>query len=194
MDLWVATTNSGKLTEIKNFFIGSSVSIRSISELGYYTPPKETGKTFEENARLKAKALKAVKPEDWVLAEDSGLEVEGLNNMPGIFSARYAGDNAGDKENMAKLLKMMSLRSATNRKARFRCCLIVFTPSGEEKVFNGSLEGEIARTIKGVGGFGYDPLFIPMGFEKTLAELSPGEKNSISHRAQALKAMKALIL
>lgn len=194
MEIWVATTNSGKLTEIKNFFIGTSVEIHSCSELNYYTPPKETGKTFEENAKIKAKALKAVKPNNWVLAEDSGLEVDGLNKMPGVHSARYAGDNAGDKENVAKLLKMMSLRSASNRRAQFQCCLIVIDPNGNETIFNGILKGEISRTERGSKGFGYDPIFIPEGHDKTLAEMNPGDKNTISHRAQALRAFKQKFL
>jgi XTP/dITP diphosphohydrolase len=194
MDLWVATTNAGKLAEIKNFFIGTQVHVRSVNELNYYTSPKETGKTFEENARIKARALRAVKNQDWVIGEDSGLEVEGLNNMPGVYSARYAGENARDNENTAKLLKMMSLRSATHRKAQFRCCMIVFDPSGNEIIINGLLKGEISKAQRGTLGFGYDPIFIPEGHTKTLAEMQPGEKNLISHRAQALKEFKQRFL
>lgn len=194
MEIWVATTNNGKLSEIKNFFMGTNVEIHSIDELPVYTSPAETGSTFEENARIKAKALRAVKNDVWVLAEDSGLEVDGLNNMPGVHSARYAGDNASDHVNTAKLLKMMSLRSATNRKAQFRCCMIVMSPEGNETIFNGILKGEISRSQKGTGGFGYDPVFIPEGFEKTLSELQPGEKNQVSHRADALRQFKQQFL
>ena len=190
MDLWVATTNAGKLNEIKNFFMGSSIEVHSIKELAVYAPPKETGQSFIENARIKAKALKAVKPDCWVLAEDSGLEVEGLNNMPGIHSSRYAGENASDGENIAKLLKMMSLRSATHRVAQFRCSMIVIDPNGNECQYAGLLKGKISRTVRGQNGFGYDPIFIPGGSEKTLAEMSPSEKNQISHRIQALREFR----
>ena len=194
MEIWVATSNAGKLSEIKNFFMGTSVEIHSISELPVYTTPKETGESFEENARIKAKALKAVKSDVWVLAEDSGLEVEGLNNMPGIHSARYAGENARDAENTAKLLKMMSLRSATKREAQFRCTMIVIDPEGKESLFDGTMKGTISRAAKGTNGFGYDPVFIPEGHEKTLAELPPAEKNKISHRVQALRQFKQQFL
>ncbi|MCB9025550.1 MAG: RdgB/HAM1 family non-canonical purine NTP pyrophosphatase [Bdellovibrionaceae bacterium] len=190
MELWVATSNAGKLNEIRNFFMGTSVNVHSISELPVYTSPKESGKSFDENARIKAKALRAVKNNVWVLAEDSGLEVEGLNNMPGIHSARYAGENASDAENIAKLLKMMSLRSATHRAAQFRCSMMVIDPDGNESLFYGTLKGNISRVLRGNNGFGYDPIFIPEGCEKTLAEMSPAEKNKISHRIQALREFK----
>ncbi len=194
MELWVGTTNSGKLSEIKNFFIGTNVNVHSISELPVYSPPPETGQSFEDNARIKAKSLKAVKSDVWVMAEDSGLEVEGLNNLPGIHSARYAGETATDHQNTAKLLKMIGFKTANNRAAQFRCCMVVYSPDGDETVFNGILKGSISKGQKGTHGFGYDPVFIPEGSEKTLAELQPGEKNSFSHRAQALKQFKQQLL
>lgn len=194
MELWVATANTGKLNEIRNFFMGSSVNVHSISELPVYTSPKETGKSFDDNARIKAKALRAVMDKAWILAEDSGLEVEGLNNMPGIHSARYAGENASDAENMAKLLKMMSLRSATMRAAQFKCSMIIIDLDGNENIFHGTLKGTISKGLRGSQGFGYDPIFIPEGYDKTLGEMSPLEKNKISHRIQALREFKQKLI
>ncbi|RYF49504.1 MAG: non-canonical purine NTP pyrophosphatase, partial [Cytophagaceae bacterium] len=140
------------------------------------------------NAQIKARTLKAVKPGVWILGEDAGLEVEGLNNLPGIHSARYAGPKAQDSENIAKMLKMMTIRPMPNRNARFVCSTVVFTPTGEEWHFDGSMQGKIASKPVGQLGFGYDPIFIPDGQTQTMAELGPGFKNQNSHRAKALKA------
>ena len=115
-ELWVSTTNQGKLNEFRNL-LGAAVDIHSVSELKFYAAPPETGQSFEDNARIKAKTLKALKPGVWVVADDSGLEAAGLNGLPGIHSARYAGDKASDGENIAKLLKMIQIRSAGNRAA-----------------------------------------------------------------------------
>lgn len=187
MELWIATTNKGKLNEFANLLAGKNIEVHSINELSVYSPPKETGNSFAENARIKAKSLMSVKPGCWVVADDSGLEVEGLNNMPGIHSARYAGEKCSDAENTAKLLKMISFRSANHRKAHFKCVLSAFSPEGKEYTFDGLLEGEIARGTKGSNGFGYDNVFIPQGEDRTLAEMSPAEKNKISHRSIAIK-------
>lgn len=193
MEIWLATTNKGKLTEFRGLINKPDVKISSIADLPSYTPPPETGKTFEENARIKAKSLKAVKSNCWVLGEDSGLEVDGLNKMPGIHSARYAGPKASDRENIAKLLKMMSIRSATHRKARFVCSLIAYSPEGKEYLFEGHLEGEISRTPTGNEGFGYDCVFIPEGQTKTLGELGLIYKNKVSHRAHAIRKMAEIL-
>lgn len=187
MELWLASGNRGKLIEFKTLLPQAHIHVQS--ELPVYSPPPETGKTFEENARLKARSLKAVKTGVWVVGEDSGLEVEGLNNMPGIHSARYAGPKASDAENVAKLLKMMSLRSAQNRKAQFQCWMVVYSPSGEEFVLQGTLKGSLSEKARGTEGFGYDPVFIPEGETKTLAELGLTKKNQISHRAIALRKL-----
>lgn len=192
MEIWIATTNQGKLKEIKAL-VPSHFEIKSLQDMRAYTPPEETGKTFEENARIKAKSLKAVKPNVWIMAEDSGLEVKGLNNMPGVFSARYAGDNARDVENCAKVLKMLSIRSPLQREAQFKCAMIVYSPEGTESLYEGVMKGQIAKDMRGKGGFGYDTVFIPEGSDKTLAELGDAEKNKISHRAQALKSFLSSI-
>lgn len=194
MELWVATNNDGKLSEIKLLLRDLDVEIHSQKELSYYSPPEENGASFEENARIKTKSLKAVKPEHWVIGEDSGIEVEGLNKLPGIHSARYAGPKARDAENNAKLLKMLTLRSPTNRAAQFRAVLIAYSPEGKEWVFEGVLKGSIAQKEQGKQGFGYDPIFIPTGQTKTNAELGLSFKNQYSHRALAIKQFKQILI
>lgn len=186
-ELWIATGNKGKLSEFKILFEKEfpEVKLHSQGELPVYTPPPENGTTFLENARIKTKSLKAMKPNDWVMGEDSGLEVEGLGNLPGIHSARYAGPKAADSENLAKLLKMMQIRNITNRNARFVCCMVVYSPTGEEWIFEGELKGVIGKTPAGQHGFGYDPVFIPTGETKTLAEIGSAFKAKNSHRAKA---------
>jgi XTP/dITP diphosphohydrolase len=129
-----------------------------------------------------------MKPGQWVMAEDSGLEVDGLGNLPGVHSARYAGPKASDSENVAKLLKMMQIRQVSPRKAKFQCTMVVYTPQGEEWIFTGTMPGEIAKNVKGLHGFGYDPVFIPEGESQTLAELGVAYKNKHSHRARSLTA------
>ncbi len=189
MELWLATSNKGKVSEYK---IGlrdlADLKIFTQNDIPSFTPRPEDGKTFLENAQIKARTLKAVKTGVWVLGEDSGLEVEGLNNLPGIHTARYAGPKASDSENIAKLLKMMAIRPIQNRRARFVCSTVIFTPTGEEWHFEGTLSGSIATKPSGQMGFGYDPVFVPEGQTQTLAELGPGYKSQNTHRAIALKA------
>ncbi len=196
MELWVATGNQGKLNEFKmllNRLVQTGLNLHAQSELPVFSPPPENGDSFVANARIKARALKSVKPGTWVLADDSGLQVEGLNGLPGIHSARYAGPKASDGENVAKLLKMMTLRPMANRKATFVCAVVAYDPSGSEHVFEGRLEGEIAKAAKGTTGFGYDPVFIPTGEAQTLADLGLAHKNKISHRAKALAGLIPLL-
>lgn len=196
MELWVATGNQGKLNEFKmllNRQVQIGLNLHAQSELPVFSPPPENGDSFVANARIKARALKSVKPGTWVVADDSGLAVEGLNGLPGIHSARYAGPNARDGENNAKLLKMMTLRPMASRKAAFVCVIVAFDPSGQEHVFEGRLEGEIAKAARGTTGFGYDPVFIPTGETQTLAELGIAFKNKISHRAKALAQLAPLL-
>lgn len=191
-ELWISTTNQGKLNEFKNI-LGDRADIHSVGELSFYSAPPETGKTFAENARIKAKTLKALKPGVWVVADDSGLEAEGLGGMPGIHSARYAGEKAGDRENVAKLLKMLQIRSNGNRKARMVCCLVAYDPSGKEHVVEGIVQGQIATTTHGTSGFGFDPVFIPEGYDKTYSELGAAIKNQTSHRGQAIRELLRII-
>lgn len=188
MELWLATGNKGKVDEYKLALKSiPDLTLHTLAELKSYTPRPEDGATFLDNARIKARSLKSVKPNDWILAEDSGLEVEGLGNLPGVHSARYAGPHARDSENIAKLLKMMQIRNINPRTARFKCVTVVLTPAGEEWVFEGFMDGVISQKPTGMLGFGYDPVFVPTGQTQSLAELGPGYKIQNSHRAEALK-------
>ena len=189
MELWIATGNKGKLGEYKILFSElADLQLHHQGEIPSFTPRPEDGKTFEDNARIKAQTLRSVKNKAWVLGEDSGLVVEGLNGLPGVHSARYAGPRASDSENVAKLLKMMTLKPMANRNAKFVACTVVYSPEGQEFVFTGELKGTIASRPVGLHGFGYDPVFIPEGQTQTLAELSSGFKSQHSHRAVATKA------
>ncbi len=187
MELWIATGNKGKLEEYK-------MAMRSLPEIQLFhqgeikgfTARPEDGATFLDNARIKAKTLKAIKPNAYVLGEDAGLEVHGMNNLPGVHSARYAGEKAADSENVAKLLKMMQIRNISPRTANFKCVTVVLTPDGQEWIFEGKMNRVITSKATGQMGFGYDPIFVPDNETKTLAELGPGYKIQHSHRAQAL--------
>lgn len=193
MELWISTSNKGKLSEYQVLLEGKvdGLKIHSPAELKAFSSPPENGKTFEENARIKARSLKAMKPGVWVFGEDSGLEINALGGNPGLFSARYAGPNARDSENRSKAIKMLQIKGSMDRSAQFRLSLVVFTPTGEEWVFEGTLKGQISKTEKGQMGFGYDSIFIPdqqanPNTPLTLAEMGPGLKNKMSHRAVAV--------
>lgn len=187
MELWIATGNKGKLDEYKMALKNvPGLQIFHQGEIKGFSPRPEDGATFLDNARIKAKTLKAVKPHAWVLGEDAGLEVAGMNNLPGVHSARYAGNNASDSENVAKLLKMMQIRNISPRTAQFKCVTVVYTPDNQEWIFEGVMKGKISEKPVGQMGFGYDPIFVPENETKTLAELGPGYKIQHSHRAQAL--------
>ncbi len=188
MELWIASSNTGKIKEFQNLlFDFPTVHVRTQNEISGFTTREENGDSFLANARIKAKSLRSIKNEAWVLADDSGLEVLGLGNLPGIHSARYAGPKARDSENIAKLLKMMKIRNVSDRTAQFKAALVAISPTGEEFTFEGLMKGLISTQVVGNHGFGYDPIFIPDGQNQTLAELGPGYKNQKSHRALAFK-------
>lgn len=191
-ELWISTTNQGKLNEFRNL-MNDKVQIHSVSELKFYSAPPENGLTFVDNALIKARTLKALKPGVWVVADDSGIEVDGLGGLPGIHSARYAGPKASDGENIAKLLKMLQIRSPGNRKAKFHCVLVAYDPGGLEYVIDTTCEGQIADQARGKVGFGYDPIFMPDGHSQTFSELGLSVKNQISHRAKAIRQLLTLI-
>lgn len=191
--LWIATGNQGKLNEFKMLLNKLPLELHSQKELSTFYPRPETGKTFLENAQIKTRSLHAVQNTHWVLGEDSGLEVKGLGNLPGIHSARYAGEKAADSENVAKLLKMMQLKAVQDRSAQFTCSMLLISPTKEEFIFEGVFAGTIAKAPKGNQGFGYDTVFIPEGQTQTLAELGLAFKNQHSHRARAC-AQAAVIL
>jgi len=186
MKLLVATRNRHKLDEIR-----AILSLPGIELIGadVHTPPLpevvEDAATFEGNAIKKARTLCDASGL-WTLADDSGLEVDFLGGAPGVFSARYAGEGAGDAANNARLLR--ELEGVDDRRARFRCVLALAAPDGRVWTVEGRCEGRIARAPSGAGGFGYDPLFHPDGGTCSFAELTPAEKNRISHRARALAA------
>jgi XTP/dITP diphosphohydrolase len=183
--LLVATGNAGKVRELKEFLIDLSIVLRDLNEFPGVSEVEETGATFEENAILKAKGY-AVQTGIWTLADDSGLEVEALGGAPGVFSARYAGENAGDKEKITKLLN--ELGDNNNRRARFVCAMAIADETGEVKfLYEGVCDGKISVNPSGTNGFGYDPIFIPDGFDETFGELSSDVKQKISHRGRAME-------
>ncbi|HET7153666.1 MAG TPA: XTP/dITP diphosphatase [Candidatus Kapabacteria bacterium] len=188
MTIVLATTNSGKIKEIQDVLDEMNIEVMSMGDAGYNAPIEETGRTFEENALLKARTVHT--HIDYpILADDSGLEVNILGSAPGVFSARYAGVDQSETANRAKLLKEMKDISDDNRKARFRCALAYIDEYGEH-IFEGVCDGRITTEERGTKGFGYDPVFIPEGSDKTFAEMSAEEKNSVSHRGKALTALK----
>jgi XTP/dITP diphosphohydrolase len=186
--LVVATANKNKLQEIKNILGKFSFDIVSMKDEGINEKIKETGKTFEENALLKAKRVFDLTGET-VIADDSGLETDFLNGAPGVYSSRFAGVNATDKERSKKLLELMKDVPFKERTARFICVIAVV--SGKEVFFTvkGVCEGYVAFEEKGDNGFGYDPVFLVPELGKTMAQLTPQEKNKVSHRGKALKLL-----
>ena len=178
----LASGNAGKLREIKRILADLGVEIIAQSELGV-SDADETGGTFVENALIKARHA-AVATGLPAIADDSGLVVEALDGAPGVKSARYAGENAGDQDNINKLLK--ELEGKSNRQAAFKCVLSIAVPSGPALTYEGRCEGEIALQPRGHKGFGYDPVFYYPAYGKTFAEISGTEKNRVSHRGRAL--------
>ncbi|APF20590.1 Nucleoside-triphosphatase rdgB [Caldithrix abyssi DSM 13497] len=191
MKILIATGNKHKREEIQQILNGLEVELISIDQLPESIEVEETGETFTENARLKAEAYFELTGLP-VLADDSGLEVPALNNEPGVRSARYAGENADYLKNNQLLLERMKDLASSDRKARFRCVMCFKTSEGEW-FFEGITEGEILQEFRGSGGFGYDPLFYVPALQKTYAELTPEEKNRISHRGLALKKFKKFL-
>jgi XTP/dITP diphosphohydrolase len=183
--LVVATRNPHKVNEIMAM-AGDLFEVRDLSTLPEAADVEETGATFEENARLKALAASA-RTDQFVLADDSGLEVEALGGAPGVCSARYAGPGADDAANNAKLLGALADTPADRRAARFRCVLVVARNGRVVARFEGTVDGRILTAPRGAHGFGYDPLFVPEGRAHSFAELGPETKNRLSHRARALQ-------
>ncbi|HNX34072.1 MAG TPA: RdgB/HAM1 family non-canonical purine NTP pyrophosphatase [Kiritimatiellia bacterium] len=185
MKLLVATRNRHKLEEILQIFALPGLTLLAADELpGLPEEVVEDADTFEGNALKKARELCAASGL-WTLADDSGLEVGALNNAPGVYSARYAGEPCSYPANNAKLLREMA--GVTDRRARFRCALALCAPDGREWTVDGSCPGRIIGELRGSHGFGYDPLFVPDGYDQTFAELDGAAKNLISHRGVALR-------
>lgn len=189
-ELVIATRNMGKLEEFKVLMKDLPVEIKCLEDFGEIEEPAETGRTFAANARLKA-VYYAKKTGVPCIADDSGLEVQALDGAPGVRSARYAGEKAGDKENNEKLLHVMKFQ--VKRTCRFRCALAVALPNGKVlHEVDGICEGMLLHAPLGEGGFGYDPLFWSTELHKGMAEATIQEKNKISHRGKAIRKLVAL--
>ena len=189
-ELLLATKNQGKLRELRELLSGIPLRLSTLREFPDAPTPEETGATFEENAELKARFYSA-RTRLLTLADDSGLEVEALGGAPGVHTARYAGEQATDEQRIARLLNEMRAAGVSNRRARFVCAVALFDPrAGACKIFVGTCAGQIGHEPSGSNGFGYDPVFVPDGFNRTFAELSGEIKQQISHRAGALRAAR----
>ncbi len=192
MRLYLATGNPHKVDELVRMIETAKLDIEVFpgNKICNSPPCEETGVTFQANAFLKARTLRPlIPPEDWVLADDSGLEVDALNGRPGIRSARYAGEDALDADNIRKLLKELDGVPDAERTARFICFLALIGPEERVLTFQGTCKGKIVKEPRGLEGFGYDPLFQPEGYDKTFAELGPSVKDTESHRARALTGL-----
>ncbi|MPQ26241.1 XTP/dITP diphosphatase [Bacillus paralicheniformis] len=188
----IATKNEGKVREFKAMLEPRGYEVKSLLDIGYTPEIEETGQTFEENAVIKAETI-SKETGKIVIADDSGLSVDYLGGSPGVYSARYAGEEKNDLANLKKLLKELEGVEKEDRSARFRCALALCIPGQETKTVEGSVEGYITEEPRGTNGFGYDPVFLVKDKDQTMAELSSGEKNKISHRAEALKKLSALL-
>ena len=186
MDLLLATRNPNKTREFREL-LGGNCNVTDLSLLPDVVMPEETGRTFAENATLKAVSASKDR-QSLVVADDSGLEVDALGGAPGIYSARYAGVDASDAANIDKLLQ--ELRNAADRSARFRCVISLAREGKVLGTFEGVVEGTIVDLPRGMNGFGYDPIFQPNGSAQTFAEMPPSLKNKISHRAKAIATLR----
>lgn len=196
--LILASNNKKKIKEMKDILKELDIEVKSLEDENIDIDVVEDGKSFEENAKKKAKEiyeylLKRGDENFIVLADDSGLSVDYLGGEPGIYSARYAGEHGNDKKNNEKLLNNLKGISMENRSAKFICQLAMFTDKGEYFSVLGDVKGYIIEELQGEGGFGYDPLFFYEPLNKTFGELSPEEKNEISHRGLALKELKKIL-
>jgi XTP/dITP diphosphohydrolase len=192
--LLLASANQGKLRELRTILAGLPVELVGLTQAGLGDPPEveETGDTFLENARIKARAYAA-----WsgraAVADDSGLEVDALGGAPGVRSARYAGQGAGDQANLDKLLAALAGVPPERRTARFRCAAVLVDPKGGEWHAEAAWEGRVLDAPRGTGGFGYDPVFLPDGWDRTSAEVDQATKDAASHRGKAFRALRPAI-
>ena len=194
--LLIATHNAHKTGEMRAILGSHFDVITDLTELPGMTPPEENGATFAENSAIKALAASLAMPDAFILADDSGLEVDALGGAPGIYSSRYSGDDATDASNREKLLCELALPGHADapRTARFRCAVTIARGGEVIARFDGTVEGRIADTMTGEGGFGYDPLFIPEGYDRSFGELSEEVKNSMSHRGRALEKFREWLI
>lgn len=185
MDIVLASNNKHKLKEVRDIL--SEYNVLSLHQIGFNSEIEETGATICENALIKAREIRK-HTDKMIIADDTGLFVHALNDEPGVYSARYAGESATFEDNNNKMLK--ALENNDDRSAVFKCAIALSMSSGEEKIFLGQVNGQIAQEYCGAGGFGYDPIFIPDGMDKSYAELSSEEKDRLSHRAKAIGELK----
>ena len=190
--LVLGSRNLGKIKEFQALLKGENLILLSWQDFPYPFSVKEDGKTFQENALKKAKTTARITGEI-AIADDSGLEVDFLNQRPGILSARYAGPKANEEDNNAKLLQELKGVPLSKRRARFVCAIVICTPEGNWDWVEGECRGIITESPRGDQGFGYDPIFFVPELGKTFAELSPEEKNRISHRARAVEKLRPLL-
>jgi len=181
----LATKNAGKVREIQAILDGD---IEVVAPDASWTPPPEDEPSYAGNALAKARSL-ATHMDMPSIADDSGIEVDALEGVPGPRSARFAGDDATDQQNLDKLVGIVMQTPADDRGARYRCVAALVTPDGVEVACEATVEGRLIFTPRGTGGFGYDPIFVPHGDERTMAELTPAEKDAISHRGKAFRAL-----
>lgn len=193
MELVLATTNMHKIREFRDMLKRfAHIDVLSLLNFPEYVPPPENGTTFKENASLKGEhAGKALNR--WVLADDSGLVVPVLKGAPGIFSRRYAGNDATDTENRQKLLREMESFGDADRHAYYECCLVLANEQGIQKIVTGTCEGTLLEHERGRNGFAYDSLFVKYDYDKTFAEIAEDAKNRISHRAKAFEKLASFL-
>lgn len=190
MKLIIASNNAHKITEIEALLASISIDLPvvSLQEIGDVPEIVEDGTTFEENAVKKVETIAKVAPNDYILADDSGMSVDALNGEPGVYSARYAGDH-DDQANIDKVLRKLAKVPNEQRKAHFNSVIALHSPKGSNLIVNGQVDGYITESERGQDGFGYDPIFFVPSMNKTFAEMSASEKNTISHRGLALQEL-----
>lgn len=191
-EVLIATNNQGKKKDFEALFQPLGIEVLTLRDLDEPIDVEETGKTFEENAILKAETVARLLGKT-VIADDSGLEIDALDGEPGVYSARYAGKDSTDNANIDKALDALQGVSKENRSARFTCVLAIAGPAIETTVFSGSCEGVITTERQGENGFGYDPIFYVPSQHRTMAELTAAEKSEISHRGAALKKLQVAL-
>ncbi|MFA7323445.1 MAG: RdgB/HAM1 family non-canonical purine NTP pyrophosphatase [Candidatus Nanopelagicales bacterium] len=190
----LASKNAHKLIELRRILeqVGLDIELVGTAEFPDLPDVEETGTTFAANALIKARSIAAVTGLP-AIADDSGIMVDALNGMPGIYSARWAGTHGDDVANLNLLIAQLDHVPANRRGAAFHCAAAIVTPAGDERVVEGTIDGTLLTQPRGTNGFGYDPIFVPLGYQVTTAEMSDDEKDAISHRARALQALVPVI-
>lgn len=187
-EIIIATKNKGKAKDFEQLLEPMGYKVLTLHDVAPHMDVEETGETFEANAILKAEAI-AQELQATVIADDSGLEIDALDGEPGVYSARYSGDERNDESNIDKVLQKMVQVPNSEKTARFRCVLALASPGKETILFEGTCEGLITDERKGENGFGYDPIFYVPALDKTMAEMKPSEKASVSHRGNAIREL-----